>query len=170
MATFESILIHLGPTAEPLMVFLHNKEATQLLAASKYVADFVSGHATRWGFAPPPYSQHADGGFTLRSTTETRRFPPLRDWEDLTFTRSSRHVGPPSYYVGLRGNLTTIPIFRGSQEMIMAIRDAAHPYLVARRHHRRIERAADEVAQARAWPSPPAINPWSKGRISATGD
>ena len=134
MTTFESIFSHLGPTAQPLMVFLQNKEGTALLTTSRYIAGFVSAYAARWGFVLPPYSQHADGGFTLRTATRASfRFPPLRHWEDLTFTEASRRIGGPAYYVGIRDNVTTIPVFRGSQEEITAIREAARPYLLERR-------------------------------------
>ena len=181
MATFESILSHLGPTAQPLMSFLHKKEATELLTTSRYIASFVSGYAVRWGFAPMPYSQHADGGFTLRTGTQTLRFRPLRHWEDLTFTWSHyarASDGTYLYYVGKFQAQTTLPLIFGSKAEIAAILEVARPYLVERRRRLPIEAAARAAAKAeaaevkaradhiakytiRAGPPPPA-NPWTK--------
>jgi hypothetical protein len=128
MPTFESILSHLGPSARPLMAFLQNKEATELLTTSKYVTGFVSAYAARWGFAPVAYSRHANGDFTLRTATQTLRFRPLRHWEELVFKQSHYGRDPdgtPHYCVGKVDNQTTSPLIYGSKAEITAIRDAA---------------------------------------------
>jgi hypothetical protein len=187
MTTFDSILSHLGPSARPLMVFLHNKEATALLTTNRYIAGFVVAHAARWGFVNPPYSQHANGGFTLRTGTQTLRFPPLRHWENLVFARS--HFARPAdgtyhYYVGKPDAQTTLPLIFGSKAEIMAIRDAARPYLMERQRRLPIEAAARAAAKAKAEAEaaaakaaadhiatytiragpPPPVNPWGPNK------
>uniref|UniRef100_A0A6C0DS17 Uncharacterized protein n=1 Tax=viral metagenome TaxID=1070528 RepID=A0A6C0DS17_9ZZZZ len=176
MSSFESILSHLGPTAQPLMSFLNNKEATELLTTSKYVAGFVAKYAARWGFTPAPFSLHADGGFTLRTSTEARRFRPLRHWEDLAFQKSSTWLHGECHYVGLVNAMTTFPLIIGSRTEIEAIRRAIRPYLLERRKRLPIEAAAKAKADTEAAAAaarakfeatytirvgpPPAVNPW----------
>jgi len=185
MPTFEDILSHLGPTARPLMSFLHNTEATKLLTTSKYSGSFVSAYAARWGFAPAPFSLHADEGFTLRTSTETRRFRPLRCWEDLTFQKfsASRHAGVQDrYYVGIVDKYTTFAKVIGSRTEIDAICREIRPYLMERRKRLPIEAATRAEAKARVEAEaaeaaarakfeaaytirvgpPPLLNPWFK--------
>ena len=92
MADFETILQHLGPSAAPFMSFLNKADANKLAVMNKYVAEKVLAHAVRWGFAPAPYIEHADGRFTLTTNRGSFTFIPLKPHEQIWVRKSKKGV------------------------------------------------------------------------------
>jgi hypothetical protein len=154
MTDFEIILDHLGPSAAPLMSFLHKVEASRLLLTNKNVAEKVLAHARRWGFKPSPYVEHPDGSFTITTKDGSSRFRALKRFERLGSRRISR------YRLALRPDLTheivlvglyhwdpTI-LLTGSKEDIRAVFREAKPYIVSRAA--RIEQEKKQEATEKA--------------------
>jgi hypothetical protein len=138
MQSFETILTHLGPSSAPLMVFLNSTDAKRLLITSKYVGSRVSAYADRWGFKLAPYVEWPDGSFTLTTSNGSKRFPPLKKWQDISYLKSPaylrKYFPDKLHEICIVGNQVTKPILvGGTYEEIKAILKEAEPYLASRR-------------------------------------
>jgi len=154
MATFELALQHLGPSAAPIMGFLHNKTAAALLVTNKYVGGLVQAHARRWGFALAPYSETPDGSFTMRAAGRHVQRAPLKPWQGLRFRKLAKSPWWPvtstaAVYIGGSWGAERL-ILHGTKEEIRTIAREAAPYMAARTQRLAQEEAARKVAEALA--------------------
>lgn len=155
MADFETVLQHLGPSAAPLMSFLNKADAKKLFVMNKYVAEKVLAHAVRWGFAPAPYIEHADGRFTLTTNRGSFTFIPLKPYEQIWVRKSKKGVR-----LIFKPNLTHEIVIVGNHygdvrlvsvtiEDARAIYNEAKPYMEARKLKFRAEEEAKAAAEAK---------------------
>ena len=195
MADFETVLQHLGPSAAPLMSFLNNADAKKLFVMNKYVADKVLAHTVRWGFAPAPYMEHADGRFTLTTKHGSFTNNPLKPCEQIGVRKSrgvrSRIFPNLTHEIVIVGKYGDIRLASVSIEDARGIYNEAKPYMEARKLKFRAEEEAKAEAEAkkaeaeaaaaaeakalaertkfikilRPFGPPPQINPWTKKSV-----
>lgn len=195
MADFETVLQHLGPSAAPLMSFLNKADATKLFVMNKYVAEKVLAHTVRWGFAPAPYIEHADGRFTLTTKHGSFTNNPLKPCEQIG-VRKSRGVRS-RIFPNLTHEIVIVGKYGDTRLASVTIEDArgiyneAKPYMEARKLKFRAEADAKAAAEAEAaateaaaeakakalaektkfikkiipFGPPPQINPWTKKSV-----
>jgi hypothetical protein len=188
MADFETVLQHLGPSAAPLMSFLNKADATKLFVMNKYVAEKVLAHTVRWGFAPAPYMEHADGRFTLTTKHGSFTNNPLKPCEQIGVRKSrgvrSRIFPNLTHEIVIVGKYGDIRLVSVTIEDARGIYNEAKPYMEARKLKFRAEADAKAAAEAEAaakakalaektkfikkiipFGPPPQINPWTKKSV-----
>ena len=178
MTDFETAIQHLGPSAKPLLSFLHKTEARNLLTTNMYLSTVVSVHGTRWGFAQAPYTEFPDGSFTVRTNRETVHQRKLKPWESLEFRKLPRLQGTNTHMVAIADGMTSYRVVKGTRDEIIAIAREYKPYKLARKNQlaaeaiekAEAERLAKAAAEKTAYlakytikvPSAPTVNPWTK--------
>ena len=153
MTDFETVLQHLGPSAAPLMSFLNDADAKKLFVMNKYVAEKVLAHTVRWGFAPAPYMEHADGRFTLTTKHGSFTNNPLKPCEQIGVRKSrgvrSRIFPNLTHEIVIVGKYRDILLASVSTEDARGIYNEAKPYMKARKLKFMAEEEAKAAAEAK---------------------